>query len=344
LIQPRSVAGNRPAAQVDPLAETPPAFGTHPVVELDRASLGCGSHTLWSDLNLRIEAGQFIAVLGANGAGKTSLLKVLLGELPLTGGSARIGGVPVRRGNDRVGYVPQRLGMDPGTMVKARDVVRMGVDGHRWGLPILFGERRRELRRTIDELLAAVGASAFGEAPVSMLSGGELQRIRIAQALACDPALLICDEPLAALDLRHQQEVAALIDERRRASDTTVIFVTHEINPILEYVDQVLYLAGGRFRFGPPEEVMTSSSLYELYDAPVDVISAHGRLVVVAATDMTAGLHQSLDDHAAHGDHSRSHSRGSSHSREGERMGEDALHGTHDHGSHHPSDRSGWSR
>lgn len=301
-----------------------------PVVELTEASLRYGSRTLWSDLDLRIDAGQFVAVLGANGAGKTSLLKVLLGEQLLNTGSARIGGKPVRRGSDAVGYVPQRLGIDSGTMVKARDVVRMGVDGHRWGTPILFGKRRLQMRRTVDELLAAVGATAFADAPVSMLSGGEMQRIRIAEALACDPTLLICDEPLAALDLRHQQEVAGLIDQRRRDRNTAVIFVTHDINPILAYVDQVLYLAGGRFRLGPPAEVMTSASLSELYGAPVDVISAHGRLVVVAANDMTAGLHQSLDDHAAHGHHRH--------------RGPDELHGTHDHGSHHPTDKSGWSR
>ncbi len=325
-----SVSGDR-LRHNDPVADpsrSRPASGASavlpdPVVELTGARLGYAGRDLWSGLDLRIEAGQFVAVLGANGTGKTSLLRVLLGEQQLDGGSARIAGAPVRRGSDVVGYVPQRLGIDPGTMVKARDVVRMGLDGHRWGLPLVFGERRRELRRTIDELLAAVGATAFADAPVSVLSGGELQRIRIAEALACDPALLICDEPLAALDLRHQQEVAALIDKRRRDSGTAVIFVTHEINPILPYVDQVLYLAGGRFRLGPPDEVMTSASLSALYGAPVDVISAHGRLVVVAANDMTAGLHQSMDDHAV-------------------RPGQ--LHGTHDHGQHHPSDTSGWSR
>ncbi len=138
---------------------------------------------------------------------------------------------------------------------------------------------------------------------------------------------MICDEPLAALDLRHQQEVAALIDQRRREHGTAVIFVTHEINPVLEYVDQVLYLAGGRFRLGPPDEVMTSASLSALYDAPVDVISAHGRLVVVAANDMSAGLHQSTDDHGAH-----------AHGVDGR------LHGTHDHGPHDPSDKAGWAK
>lgn len=315
---------------------TPPepasaAAGT-PVVELRNASLRYGSRTLWSDLSLRIEPGQFVAVLGANGAGKTSLLRVLLGEQTLGSGDVRIAGRPVRRGSNLVGYVPQRVGIDSGTVIKARDVVRMGLDGHRWGLPLVVGASGRRMRATIDELLEAVGATEFADAPVSMLSGGELQRIRIAQALACDPALLICDEPLAALDLKHQQEVAALIDQRRRSSDTAVIFVTHEINPVLHYVDQVLYLAGGRFRLGTPAEVMTSESLSALYDAPVDVISAHGRLVVVAANDMAAGVHQSLDDHYAH------------HHDEQGRHQPDRLHGTHDHGSHHPLDTSGWHR
>ncbi len=300
---------------------------TGPVVQLSKAGLSYGARALWSDLDLQIQAGQFVAVLGANGAGKTSLLKVLLGEQQLTSGSVQIDGRPVTRGSDVVGYVPQRVGIDSGTMVKARDVVRMGVDGHRWGVALPFGARRRESRRIVDDVLAAVGATAFADAPVSMLSGGELQRIRIAEALACDPALLICDEPLAALDLRHQQEVAALIDQRRREHGTAVIFVTHEINPVLEYVDQVLYLAGGRFRLGPPDEVMTSASLSALYDAPVDVISAHGRLVVVAANDMSAGLHQSTDDHGAH-----------SHGVDGR------LHGTHDHGQHDPSDKTGWAK
>lgn len=328
--EPDPVRHDGLVSQDDEADSSAPEVSSPAVVELSCASLGYGSRSLWTDLDLRIEAGQFVAVLGANGAGKTSLLRVLLGEQALTSGSARIAGSPVRRGSDQVGYVPQRVGIDSGTMVKARDVVRMGLDGHRWGLPLLFGEKRRAVRRTVDEMLAAVGATAFADAPVSMLSGGELQRIRIAEAMACDPALLICDEPLAALDLRHQQEVAALIDRRRREHNTAVIFVTHEINPILPYVDQVLYLAGGRFRLGPPSEVMTSAALSALYDAPVDVISAHGRLVVVAANDMTAGLHQSLDDHGAHGDHG--------HSTGGE------LHGRHDHGLHDPTGRAGWGR
>ena len=237
-----------------------------------------------------------MAILGSNGSGKTSLLKVLLGEQQLTRGQAWIGGAPVTRGSTEVGYVPQQVSIDEGTMIKARDLVRMGLDGHRWGFPFSSPRARRAVRHGIDNLLASVGATAFGDAPVSMLSGGELQRVRVAAALASNPSILLCDEPLAALDLRHQQEVAALLDRRRREHGTAVLFVTHDINAVLDYVDQVLYLAAGKFRLGPPSQVLTSAALTELYGAPVDVLSAQGRLIVVASNDPSTAYHLAGDD------------------------------------------------
>ncbi len=268
-----------------------------PALRLRDAGLGFGDRMLWSHLDLTVAPGEFVAVLGSNGSGKTSLLRTILGEVPLTSGEGSIGGRPIGRGSTDVGYVPQRIAIDAATMIKARDVVRLGLDGHRWGLPVSFGTRRRTTRRRIDELLESVGATAFGDAPVSMLSGGELQRVRVAAALASDPALLLCDEPLAALDLRHQQDIAALIDGQRRSRRTAVLFVTHDINPVLPYVDQVLYLAGGSFRLGPPDQVLTSQGLSELYGAPVDVLTAHGRIIVVSSVESVG--HQSHDDHGA---------------------------------------------
>jgi zinc/manganese transport system ATP-binding protein len=270
-----------------------------PVISLRDAGLEYGSRALWQHLSLDIEPGQFIAILGANGSGKTSLLRVLLGERELTSGRALIAGRPVRRGSALVGYVPQKVSIDSATMVKTRDVVRMGYDGHRWGLPIGSPTGRREVRRRVDELIESVGATAFADAPVSMLSGGELQRVRVAAALASDPQILLCDEPLAALDPRHQHDVAALLDRRRRERGTAVLFVTHDINAVLEYVDQVLYLAGGRFRLGTPDEVLTSQGLTSLYGAPVDVLHVQGRVIVVSSTDPSAGHHLSDDDHGA---------------------------------------------
>jgi zinc/manganese transport system ATP-binding protein len=274
--------------------------GSPTVLTIRGGSLAFGHRYLWHNLDLDVHRGEFIAVLGANGSGKTSLLRVVLGEQPLTAGTAQILGQPVRRGSESVGYVPQRVAVDAVGMVRARDLVRMGLDGHRWGLPL----GGRALRARIDSLLESVGATAFADAPVSLLSGGELQRVRIAEALASEPAVLLCDEPLAALDLAHQQSVVSVLEAHRRASGTAVLFVTHDVNAVLDCVDKVLYLAGGRFRLGTPAEVLTSEGLTDLYGAPVDVFHAQGRVIVVAASDPGAGLHHSVDDHgASHGGH-----------------------------------------
>ncbi len=158
--------------------------------------------------------------------------------------------------------------------------------------------------RSADELLDAVGATSYADAPVSTLSGGEQQRLRVAQALASDPRLLLCDEPLLSLDLGHQRVVSELIDRHRRETDAAVVFVTHDVNPVLDMVDRVLYLVGGRFRIGTPDEVLDSEVLSSLYGTPVDVVRVRGRVVVVGATDDPHGHHSHDDeDHEEHGDH-----------------------------------------
>jgi zinc/manganese transport system ATP-binding protein len=249
------------------------------VLSLRDAALSFGGRTLWSGLNLDVHRGEFLAVLGANGSGKTTFLRTVLGLQPLTSGRVRIAGAPPRRGSPLIGYIPQQRRLDPLTPMRGRDLVALGVDGHRWGP----GRPSRRRRERVAELLAAVGATAFADRPVGALSGGEQQRLRIGQALATDPRLLLCDEPLLSLDLRHQRLVAELVDRRRRAAGTAVVFVTHEINPVLGHVDRVLYLAGGRFRIGTPAEVLTSAVLSDLYGTPVDVVRARDRIVIVGA-------------------------------------------------------------
>jgi zinc/manganese transport system ATP-binding protein len=262
---------------------TTPASG--PALSLRGAAMSFGDRVLWSGLDLELQPGEFLAVLGPNGAGKSTLLKAVLGQLPLSAGQLLIAGRPAGRGSDRVGYVPQQKSMDAATPLRARDLVGLGIDGHRWGL------RRRSVaeRRRIADALEAVGATGYADAPIGLLSGGEQQRVRIAQALATDPALLLCDEPLLSLDLRHQRAVAAMIDRRRHEHDTAVVFVTHEINPVLDLVDRVLYIAGGGHRIGPPGEVLTSTTLSELYRTPVDVLNVRGRVVVVGTPDEPGG-------------------------------------------------------
>jgi zinc/manganese transport system ATP-binding protein len=252
-----------------------------PAVELRDAALRLGPRTLWSGLDLTIDRGEFLAVLGPNGAGKTTLLQVLLGLIPLSGGSVRINGAPPRRGNHDVGYVPQQRAFDRSLPIRGRDLVRFGADGHRWGFPL----RPAAGRQRVDEVLAAVGAASYADAPVGLLSGGEQQRLRIAQALLGDPSLLLCDEPLLALDLASQRAVTTLIDARRRTAATPVVFVTHDINPVLPYVDRILYLVRGRWAVGAPRDILTSARLSALYGIDVDVVQVRGRYLVVSADD-----------------------------------------------------------
>ncbi|MGW3628105.1 metal ABC transporter ATP-binding protein [Streptomyces sp. NPDC000880] len=261
-----------------------------PVISLRDAALAYGDRVLWSGLDLDVRPGEFLAVLGPNGSGKTSLLRVLLGRQQLTEGSLTVLGRAPRRGSRHIGYVPQAKSLPAHTMLRARDLVQLGLDGHRWG-PSLAP---RAIRRRVDDILASVGATLYADVPVGRLSGGEQQRVRIAQALATDPRILLCDEPLLSLDLQHQRTVTTLVDRRRRCADTAVVFVTHEINPVLGLVDRVLYLAPGGFRIGPPDEVMTSSSLSQLYGTQVDVVRIRGRIVVVGAPD-DATVHNHAD-------------------------------------------------
>ena len=256
----------------------PPAS---PTVMLRGAGLSYATRQLWQGIDLTVAPGEFVAVLGPNGSGKTSLVKVLLGLTDLTSGSVAICGAPPKRGSHFIGYIPQQKGFDRDVPIEGIDLVRLGLDGHRWGF-VLPSARQRRL---VDAAVAAVGATAFARSPVGRLSGGEQQRLRVAQALLGDPKLLLCDEALLSLDLKHQREVVELIDAQRLASNIAVLCVTHEINPILPVVDRVLYLVGTRWTIGTPAEVLTSAKLSELYQTDVQVLHVGGRIVIVGTPD-----------------------------------------------------------
>jgi zinc/manganese transport system ATP-binding protein len=271
---------------------------------LRNAALRFGDRELWGGLDLDVAPGEFLAVLGPNGSGKTSLVKVLLGLQRLSSGTVEVSGRSPRRGSTHVGYVPQQKSFDRDVALRGRDLVRLGLDGHRWGI----GLPRRAARQRVEQAIAAVGATSYADAPLGKLSGGEQQRLRIAQALLGDPSVLLCDEPLLSLDLKHQQATSALIDQRRRASGTSVLFVTHDINPILPMVDRVLYLAGTKWAIGTPDEVMTSERLSGLYGAEVDVLRVRGRIVVIGAPDAAHGdLDGSHHHHPVGDDHDHDH-------------------------------------
>ena len=272
-------------------------------LEIRGAALRRGGRTLWEDLDLTVHPGELIAVLGPSGSGKTTLLRSILGLERLSAGEITALGKPVQRaGNRKIGYVPQQRPLPRDTALRGRDLVTLGVDGHRFGLPI----PRRNTRKRVDELIDAVGGAEFADRPAGQLSGGEQQRLRIGQALADDPGLLLCDEPLTSLDLANQRAVVTAIDRHRRDAHAGVLLVTHDINPLLGQVDRILYLAHGRFTLGTPDEVLKTEVLTSLYGAPVFVLRAGGRLVVVGAPDAEEAhhhAHEHAHDHDGEGAH-----------------------------------------
>ena len=248
-------------------------------IELDQVRVQFGRRILLKNLSLEIRQGEFVTILGPNGAGKSTLLKLLLGLLKPASGRIQVLGRPPRRGNREIGYAPQHRALEADLALRARDVVGFGLDGDRWG--IAFPSRRR--RALIEKALAEVRALDFADAPVGQLSGGEQQRLLIAQALLTNPRLLLLDEPLANLDIAHGQEIVSLVSDLCRARGVTVLLVSHDINPLLPVTDRVLYIANGQSAIGTPDEVITSATLSELYNSSVEVVQALGRLFVVGA-------------------------------------------------------------
>jgi zinc/manganese transport system ATP-binding protein len=256
-----------------------------PAVELDGLTQRAGRRELWRSLSLTVGRGELLAVLGPNGAGKTTLLRLILGLVRPTTGRVLVNGEAPASQRGRVGYLPQQRAFDRDLALRGRDLVALGVDGHRFGL------RRGTTRQAVDEAIAAVEADDFADHPIGRLSGGEQQRLRIAQLLVQQPDLILADEPLLSLDLAQQQNVIARLADQRKAANTPVIFVTHDVNPLLPDVDRVLYLSGDGWAAGPVDEVLTGETLSRLYRTPIDVIRVRGRLVVVGTPETGAGHH-----------------------------------------------------
>jgi zinc/manganese transport system ATP-binding protein len=276
------------------------------VLELDGAAVRVGRRTIWSELTMTMRGGEFVALLGANGSGKSTLLRAVLGAQPLSAGLIAVLGRPPGLANAEIGYLPQRRAFAEGTRLRGVDVVRLGLDGDRWGLPLpawgRLGAGARAARARVTEVIELVGAGDYAQRPIGELSGGEQQRLLIAQALVRRPRLLLLDEPLDSLDLPNQRAVAALVAEVCRDAGVAALLVAHDVNPLLPHLDRVVYLAGGHGVEGPVREVVKSETLTRLYGVPIEVLHASdGRLVVVGQPDPPAHHHDRHEHEHVHG-------------------------------------------
>jgi zinc/manganese transport system ATP-binding protein len=262
---------------------------TLPAIELRHARASLAGREIWREVSLTVAPGHFVAVLGPNGSGKSTLLKAILGLVPTQPGAVSVLGSPAGAANSQIGYVPQRHGFGPAIPIRGVDLVRLGLEGARWGVPAPIGLRRasrRRARERVREAIALVDASAYAQRTLGELSGGEQQRLLIAQALVRKPRILMLDEPLDSLDLPNQAAVTALVQRICRSENVAVLLVAHDVNPLLPYLDQVIYLAGGRALQGSVAEVITGPSLSGLYGVPIEVLHAgDGRLVVVGTPE-----------------------------------------------------------
>ncbi len=277
------------------------------VLELQDAAVQLGGRTIWSEVGLSIEQGEFVAILGPNGAGKSTLLQVLLGLLRTSEGSVSVLGGAPGANNEQIGYLPQRRAFDPAMRVRGIDLVRLGLEGGRWGIPLPSLRRRATrsslARERVAEVIELVDAGDYAQRPIGECSGGEQQRLLIAQALVRRPRMLVLDEPLDGLDLSNQAAMAALVQRICRAEGAAVLLVAHDANPLLPYLDRVLYLAGGRAVMGTPREVINGETLSSLYGAPIEVLqTSDGRLVVVGQPEglCAHGHHHGHDLAGAH--------------------------------------------
>jgi zinc/manganese transport system ATP-binding protein len=263
--------------------------GAQPAIELRDASVRVGRREIWGSASLDVRPGEFVAVLGPNGSGKSTLLRVLLGLQQLDGGEASVLGGPPGMHNDRIGYLPQRHGLDAGLRIRGLDMVRLGLDGNRFGLRL---SGRAAAKKRVAEVIELVGGTPYAPRPIGELSGGEQQRLLIAQALVSSPELLFLDEPLDGLDLPNQTAVSALLARIAHTRGVATLLVAHDVNPLLPHLDRLVYIAGGRVVSGSPDEVITSDTLSALYGVPVEVFRASdGRLVVVGEPEAPAHHH-----------------------------------------------------
>ncbi len=247
------------------------------IIAARNVTAGYPDNTVWREASFNINRGEFVSIIGPNGAGKTTLFRLLLGLQHPLGGTIEIFNAPPRRGNPLIGYVPQRHGIDSETNIESLELVRLALSGKHWGFSLSGRDRKVALGA-----LRAVGSEELAHRSLSALSGGELQRIFLAEALVSSPDLLLLDEPLSNLDLRREKDLVQLVNSVVRSRNVTALLIAHDINPLLPFLDKVIFIANGKVATGKPDEVLTSESLTALYGVPVEVLrDSRGNVAII---------------------------------------------------------------
>ena len=266
---------------------------TPPALQISGLTISLGGNAILSGVDATIAEGEFIGIFGPNGAGKTTLVRALVGTLAPTRGWIKILGQSPRHAARQIGYMPQGHAGFDSTALSARALVEAACHGDRWGIPWTSRNSRQE----VDRVLEMTDAASYAARPFSVLSGGERQRVMLAQALLGNPKILVLDEPLASLDPRNQALLIECVARVKRLTQTTILFVAHDMNPLLRVMDRVLYLAGGRAALGRLDDVVTSASLSQLYGFDIEVVRVENRVFVISAEGNVA------ESECAHHDH-----------------------------------------
>jgi zinc/manganese transport system ATP-binding protein len=273
-----------PGSTGGPLAHGTGEGALEPVLQVENLSVSLGGRRVLDQVSFTVGAGGFCGLIGSNGAGKTTLLRAILGMVAPSGGRIVVAGGVQSRRNPQIGYVPQKIVLEADMPLRARDLVGLGLDGHRFGIARPTAKRRV----AVEEMRDAVGATRFADARIGNLSGGEQQRVMIAQALICRPKLLLLDEPLANLDIRAAAEVVDLLARIAAEQHIAILLSAHDMNPLLPVMDRVVYLADGRAASGTTDQVVRTDTLSRLYGHHVEVIHVQGRVLVVSGAEHQA--------------------------------------------------------
>lgn len=252
---------------------------TMATLDVEQLNVAFPDRPVLQDVTFSLSPGDFCGLIGSNGSGKTTLLRTILGLQAPRSGRVRIGGRSGSGSRGLMGYVPQKIGFETEMPLRARDVVSLGLDGARLGLPLPSRARARK----VEEMLEAVDARGFADQRISDLSGGQQQRILIAHAMIRRPKLLLLDEPLANLDVAAVADIVRLLHRFAAEEGITVLVSAHDMNPLMGVMDRIVYLAQGRAATGTTEDVVRTEVLSRLYGHHIDVIRVHGRVLVVAA-------------------------------------------------------------